>query len=115
MFELRIDNQSFQHMYNMEKTKRAFKYDGNDEEPPKRQNESPKNIGTTQEAATGKQMKTFDFDAFGIPDNVQVKKAVYIGGSSMAAKRASDAQPPPNFFDFGPPPEEKQVNQKNLV
>ncbi len=78
MFELRIDNQSFQHMYNMEKTKRAFKYDGNDEEPPKKQYESPKNIEGQE--AIGKQMKTFDFDAFGIPDNVQVKKAVYIGG-----------------------------------
>jgi hypothetical protein len=32
IFELRIDNQSFSHMYHMERTKRAFTYDG--EQPP---------------------------------------------------------------------------------
>ncbi len=31
-FELRIDNQSFSHLYNMEKTRNAFKYEGQEEE-----------------------------------------------------------------------------------
>lgn len=31
VFELRIDNQSFQHMYHQDRTKRAFTYDGEEE------------------------------------------------------------------------------------
>ncbi len=31
MFELRIDNQSFSHLYHQDRTKRAFVYDGQEE------------------------------------------------------------------------------------
>lgn len=40
-FELRIDNQSFQHLYHMERTKEAFVYEGEPSLPPPLREEEP--------------------------------------------------------------------------
>jgi len=48
IFELRIDNQSFSHMYHMERTKRAFVYDNegtnNDQETRDRNNNNDEEV-----------------------------------------------------------------------
>ena len=110
-------------MYNMEKTRNAFKYDGQeDQEPPskyfqssrwggpqkKYDDYSPKREEAKKPPAPS-QMSTFDFNEFALQDTTQVKKAEYIKDGS---KSQGELDAHADMFNFGKHEETKNIVKK---
>lgn len=56
-FELRIDNQSFSHLYHMDRTKRAFVFEGEETEPGAHNENQKREVGVTTSNSKGDEVK----------------------------------------------------------